>query len=380
MRILLAIPSLHLGGAETQFVHLANGLHQRGHQVIVAAFSSGGPLESALRGPKLHTLAKTSRLDNLAVFRRLAGLAREFRPDVYYGFLTLPNLMGALLRLTRPGLGLAFGLRASDMDLKRYGAAASLSTALERQASRLAGLAICNSEAGRAHAQRQGYRPGLLRVVPNGIDTKRCRPDRALGLPLRQEWGAGEGRLLIGLVARLDPMKDHPTFLEAAARLATTLPEVRFVCVGGGPRNYEAELRERAEALGLAGRIIWAGPQTDMPAVYNALDLLCLSSTFGEGFPNVLGEAMACGVPCITTAVGDAVLVVGETGEVAPRGDAPALAQAMLRQLGRLEREGDGLRATCRERVETKFTLDRMVGKTEALLKSLCGAPRTPQP
>ncbi len=372
MRILLAIPSLHLGGAETQLVHLANGLHRRGHQVLVAAFSSGGPLESALCGPRLHALGKTSRLDNLAVFRRLAGLAREFRPNVYYSFLTLPNLMGALLRLARPGLGLAFGLRASDMDLKRYGAAASLSTALERQASRLAGLAICNSEAGRAHAQRQGYSPSLLRVVPNGIDTMRCRPDRALGLPLRQEWAVGEDRPLIGLVARLDPIKDHPTFLEAAARLAATLPEVRFVCVGGGPRDYAAELRERAEALGLGGRLTWAGPQTDMPAVYNALDLLCLCSQ-SEGFPNVLGEAMACGVPCVTTDVGDAALVVGQTGVVVPKGDAKALAQGMLHQLARLEHKGDALRTACRERIGANFSVERMVKETEALLQNLCG-------
>ena len=110
-----------------------------------------------------------------------------------------------------------------------------------------------------------------------------------------------------------------------------------------------------------------------MPAVYNALDLLCLSSAYGEGFPNVLGEAMSCGVPCVTTDAGDAALVVGDTGLVAPRGDAPALAEALLRQLARLEHEPADLSASCRERIGANFSLGRIVAATEALLAGLGG-------
>lgn len=375
MRILLSIPSLQQGGAERQFAELATGLARRGHEVLALTLEAGGPLESSIHGAQVLHLSKQTRLDNLRILFALAGLLRRKQPQVHYAFLAAPAVLGGVLRPFFPATRLIVGIRATRVNFSRYayGRAGRLMDHMQDFVARRADGVITNSQAGRRDGLERGLAPSRCHVVPNGIDTERCRPDRSLGLPLRQQWNVGEGRPLIGLVARLDPMKDHPTFLEAAARLAATLPEARFVCVGGGPRNYAAELRERAEALGLAGRLIWAGPRTDMPAVYNALDLLCLSSTFGEGFPNVLGEAMACGVPCVTTDVGDAALVVGETGVVVPKGNAEALAQGMLRQRARLEREGDGLREACRQRIETNFNVERMVEETEALLQNLCG-------
>ena len=375
MRILLSIPSLQQGGAERQFAELATGLARRGHEVLVLTLEAGGPLESSIHGAQVLRLNKQTRLDNLRILFALAGLLRRQQPQVHYAFLAAPAVAGGALRPFFPSTRLVVGIRATRVNFSRYayGHAGRLMDCMQNFVARQADAVIANSHAGRRNCLEQGITPSRCHVVPNGIDTVRCRPDRTLGLPLRQEWGAGEGRPLIGLVARLDPMKDHPTFLEAAARLAEALPEARFVCVGGGPRDYAAELRERAGALGLHDRLVWAGPRTDMPAVYNALDLLCLSSTFGEGFPNVLGEAMACGVPCVTTDVGDAALVVGETGEVVPKGDAEALAQGMLHQLARLEHKGDALRTACRERVEANYSVERMVKETEALLQNLCG-------
>lgn len=382
MRILLSIPSLALGGAERQYAELARGLSARGHEVLCAVLGQGGPLESELGGARLVLLEKRSRLDNPRMALRLAGLLRSFRPHAHYAFLSTPCVLGALLKTLFPATRLVMGVRATPVDHADYscGRAGALLHRLESGLSPLADLVICNSEAGRAHAVSRGMAPDKLRVVPNGIDTARCRPDRALGLPLREEWGAAPHVPLIGLVARLDPMKDHANFLKAAALVAGSRPEARFVCVGGGPEGYARELRQAAESLGLAdkmaGRLVWAGARGDMPRVYNALDLFCLSSAYGEGFPNVLGEAMACGVPCASTDVGDAALVVGETGAVAPRRDPEALARAMLVQLERLEREGEGLRRACRARIVENFSVERMVERTEALLLGLAGGER----
>lgn len=375
MRLMLAIPSLERGGAEAQFVRLVNGLRRKGHQVCAVVLGSGGPFGRQMEGPA-HCLGKDSRLGLPFAVGKLAALAWRERPEVYYGLLPMPNLMGAALKILRPGLRLVFGLRASDMRLADYGMASRVVTRLETAAAGLADLVVCNSEAGRSHAISRGVAPGKLRVAHNGIDTARCRPDRALGLPLRGSWGVGAQQPLIGLVARLDPMKDHENFLQAAALVARSRPEARFVCVGGGPREYADGLRRQAQSLGLGEKLIWTGALGDMPAVYNALDLLCLSSAYGEGFPNVLGEALACGVPCVTTDVGDAALVVGGTGAVAPRRDPEALAAALLAQLERLEREGDGLRRACRARVEENFSVERMVETTEALLLGLTKAER----
>lgn len=371
MRIMMAIPSLERGGAESQFVRLANGLRRRGHRVCVVALGAGGPLEAELEGPAPVLLGKASRLDLPATLARLAALALRERPELYYGFLPLPNILGAALRTLRPGLRLAFGLRASDTNLADCGPAARIITGLETAASALAHLVVCNSGAGRAQALARGMAARKLRVVRNGIDTARFRPDRAQGLALRRAWGVPESAPLVGLAARLDPVKDHPGFLRAAALAAQARTDLRFVCVGGGPEGYAGELRAQACGLGLGDRLAWAGSLADMPGAYNALDLLCLSSSCGEGFPNVLGEAMACGIPCASTDVGDAALVVGSAGAVAPRRDPAALAGAMLGLLARLEREGQALGRACRERVEAEFSLERMVAGTEELLLGL---------
>lgn len=377
MRVLLSIPSLLPGGAERQFAELAAGLAARGHAVLAVAMEQGGPLESALGGAQLVVLGKTSRLDNLRTAWKLAGLLRSFRPQAHYTFLTAACVLGGLLKPLFPAIKLVMGLRATEIvhgDYS-YGRAARFMHGLEARLSSMAELVVANSHAGRRDALQRGFRPDRTVVVPNGIDTARCRPDRALGLPLREAWGIQPGELLVGHVARLDPMKDHPNFLRAAALLATQRPGLRFVCVGAGPEGYAAELRSLADGLGLAHRLVWAGGRTDMPAVYNALDALCLSSAYGEGFPNVLGEAMACGVPCCATDVGDAAQVIGDMGGVEPKSNPEALAAGLEGLLDRLGREGEGLRSACRERIVANFGVERMVEDTEARLEKLCAEP-----
>lgn len=374
MRILLSIPSLETGGAERQFAELAAGLARRGHDVLAVALGRGGSLESALGGARLISLDKRSRLDNVRVFLRLASLLRSFRPQVHYAFLPTCCVLGGLLKPFFPSTRLVMGVRATDVvhAAYSYGRAGRLLHGLEARLSGLADLVIANSEAGRRDALARGFKADTTVVVANGIDTGRCRPDRGLGLPLRAAWGVGPGEVLIGHVARLDPMKDHPNFLRAAALLADRRTGLRLVCVGGGPEAYAASLRRQAEELGLAGRLVWAGARADMPAVYNALDLLCLSSAYGEGFPNVLGEAMSCGVPACATDAGDAALVIGDLGGVVPPRDSEALAAGLKALLLRLEREGEGLRTACRERVVAHFGVERMVEATEGLLVRLC--------
>jgi len=378
MRILLSIPSLMPGGAERQFAELAAGLCARGHEVLAVALDQGGPLETALGAARLVVLGKTSRLGNARVAFGLAGLLRSFRPQVHYAFLTSACVLGGLLKPFFPATRLVMGLRATDVDhaAYAYGRAGRVLHGLEARLSALADLVIANSQAGRRDCLARGFPEARTVVLANGIDTGRCQPDRTLGQALREAWGVGPEELLVGHVARLDPMKDHPNFLRAAALLSARRPEIRFVCVGAGPEGYATELRRQAGGLGLGGRLVWAGGRADMPAVYNALDLLCLSSAYGEGFPNVLGEAMACGVPCCATDVGDAALVLGDLGVAVPRREPETLAAGLAALLERLEREGEALRRACRARIVAHFSLERMVADTEALLLKLCDSGR----
>ena len=376
MRVVLLTQTLNVGGAERQVVALACGLLRRGHEVTVAPFYDGGPLETGLHRGQVPVarLGKRGRWDVPAFLWRLSRLLRERRPDVVYAFLPVPNLLAALLRPVMRRSRVAWGVRASDMDLSRYDRVTGLTYRLEAWLSRLADLVIANSESGKAHALRCGFPAAALRVVPNGIDVAAFRPDARLRQETRRALGLEDGQQAIGIVARLDPMKDHDTFLRAAALLAAENSSLRFVVVGDGPVGRAERLRTLAEALGLADRIAWAGRRDDVAALYNAFDVACLSSAFGEGFPNVVGEAMACGTPCAVTAVGDAPLVVGDTGEVAPPRDPAALAGAVRRLLGRLDAQGDILRDACRRRIVDHFSLETMVTHTEALLADMCAA------
>jgi glycosyltransferase involved in cell wall biosynthesis len=368
MRLLLSIPSLAAGGAERQFAALASGLAARGHQVTALTLGPGGPLAQELGGARHLSLGKASRSGLPRAVLALAGLLRHLAPDAHYAFLPGACVPAGLATLLAPGPRLVFGVRASG--LRGLPPAGRLLRWLEARLSRRAALVIANSRAGHEDCLARGFPAERLAVAANGIDTARFRPERALGAALREQWGAGDPATpLVGMAARLDPMKDHATFLTAAAALARRMPEVRFVCVGGGGEGYARSLRLRAQELGLAERLVWAGPRADMERVYNALDVCCLCSAYGEGFSNALGEAMACGVPCAATNVGDAADVIGGTGALVPPGRPEELAKALC---GLLERGGAArLGAGARARAVAEHSLAGMVLRTEALLAGL---------
>lgn len=371
MKVVFLIRALTYGGAERQLVALARGLHARGHQVRVAVFYVGGPLEADLRqaGVPVIVLNKRGRWDMFGFLLRLAACLRGERPDVVHGYLAMSNALAVLLRPLHGGR-VVWGLRASERDETQYGWNARADRWLQRTLARFPDLIIANAHAGRDDAIRAGYPADRLIVIPNGIDTERFVPRPELGEPLRRSWGVGPGERLVGRVGRLDPQKDYPTFLRALAHVVQQRPAVRAVCVGSGPQELERKYQALAQSLGIAERVIWAGARPDMPAVYNALDLLVSSSAFGEGTPNVVAEAMACGIPCVATGIGDSATVIGDAACIVPPGDPQALAAAMLRQLDALDR-GVVARDALRQRIVTRFSLEALIDRTEAALQPL---------
>lgn len=369
--VLFLLRSLGVGGTERQVVTLAAGLTERGCRVAVATFYPGGVLAAdlAAAGVAHLSLGKAGRWDVAGFLARLLRLVRARRPDVVYGMLPVPNLAVLTLHALRRRPRLVWGVRATEMNLSAYDRLTRLAYGLEARLGRLADRIVVNAEAGRRHAIEAGLPAERLTVVANGIDTERFAPDAAARDRLRAEWGVTGDAPLLGLVARLDPIKDHATFLAAAAMLADRQPAARFVCVGAGEAAYAARVRGRAADLGLGDRVIWADERDDMPSVYSALDLLVLTSK-GEGFPNVLAEAMACGVPCVSTDVGDAALIVGETGRVVPVGDTEALAAACEAMLAG-DRAWPDL--ACRDRVERLWSRAAAAERTLDVLLDVCG-------
>lgn len=339
----------------------------------MATFYPGGPLEQDLHeaGVPVRSMNKRGRWGVLGFLLRLARLVREERPDVLHGYLGVPNILAVLLKPLFPHVRVVWGVRASNMDLGRYEWLTRLSYKAERQLSRFADRIIANSYAGRDYAVANGFPKGKMVVVPNGIDTNRFHPAPEARRRVRAEWRISEDEKLIGLVGRLDPMKDHPTFLEAAALLARKRWDVHFICVGSGPAGYRRGLHALSKRLSLAERLIWAGARRDMPAVYSALDIATSSSSYGEGFPNVVGEAMSCGVPCVVTDVGDSAWIVGETGAVAPSGDPEALAACWMKIIDEPPEVQSQIGLDSRRRIVYNFSLDRMIKQATETLKSL---------
>jgi glycosyltransferase involved in cell wall biosynthesis len=164
--------------------------------------------------------------------------------------------------------------------------------------------------------------------------------------------------------------------LQAAASFARENSDARFVCVGDGPAGYRLRLTSFADSLGLADRVLWVGRIDDMKAAYNAFDIATLSSAFGEGFPNTVGEAMACGVPVAATDVGDVRAIIGDLGEVVVPKNPELLCAAWRRLRQRLVRE-PGLRKEGREGIVANYGLDTMVRRTEDILSQLTAGRRT---
>lgn len=194
---------------------------------------------------------------------------------------------------------------------------------------------------------------------------------------VRAEWCTSEKSILIGMVGRMIPKKDQETFLKAA-HLIKDMNNIYFVCVGEGDSGYQGKLIELSKALDLEKKVIWAGLRKDMPFVYNALNILTLSSAYGEGFPNVVGEAMACKVPCVATDTGDAVQIVGKFGFVVPPKDPQALAEGWKKILTLPEKELNILRNRARDRIINNFNTHRFVERTTTFLRSVAFSHQAP--
>ena len=364
------IRSLGHGGAQRQLVTLAKGLKRLGHQVTVVTFYPGEPFENELIDARIgvRSLGKRGRWDLARSTVRLLSIVRHERPQILHGYLGTANLLTIVPRLLSRPLKLIWGVRASDMNLNYYDWLVKLSFLFECTLSAFADLIIANSQSGRDYYIKHGFPSNKIVVIHNGIDINRFKPDSEERKRVRDEWGIPEGIKLIGNVARLDPIKDHFTFLNAALLLAQGRRDVRFVCIGDGSTEYREQLLDYANRSGLEGIVSWVGSRTDMPAVYNALDVV-VSSSMSEGFPNVLGEAMACGVPCVATNAGDSALILSTiSGTVVPIKDSRALADGITRIL---ESGGTPAASLLRQRISDIFHEDHMVKTTEQAAMSL---------
>jgi glycosyltransferase involved in cell wall biosynthesis len=363
-----------MGGAQRQLCAMARGLVGRGHEVQVAVFYREQNHEEELlqSGAQLLHLQKRGRWDNFGFLVRLWRTVRHNRFDVIYGLLSVSNLLVVALRLTGVPAATVCGVRASDMLSGRYDWLSNLALRLERALAPRADLVIANSRAGQRFLDPHTSHRNII-VIENGIDVDRLCWSAQARVGFRERLGIGPETALIGMIARLDPMKDHENFLQAAARVLREKPDARFLCVGEGPAERKRYLKQLAEQLSLHSAFQWLDKVDDVCAVYSALDVLCLSSAYGEGFPNVVAEAMACGVPCVATNVGDTDRILSDADFLVPARDPDAAATAILAAL----RQGRSKAEVRMQKIRSEFSVDALAAKTEAALAAVVREKRT---
>jgi glycosyltransferase involved in cell wall biosynthesis len=360
-------------------LHIITGLNDGGAEAVLHRLISHDPLDEhhvvSLTGLGKYGPLLRERVVEVTALEMPRGrvtpgglwalwrAVRRSKPDVIQTWMYHADLLGGVAgRLA--GLPLVWGIHNTTLEPGRSARSTILVAQLCAWLSRWVPRRIvaCAQASVQVHAAL-GYDRGRMAVIPNGYDLGRFRPDAEARERLRREWDVPGDMPLLGMVARWDPQKDHANLIEALRQLQQRGATFRAVLVGSGVDESNAGLMSALCQAGLAERVRPLGPRPDIPAVMNALDVHVLSSAYGEAFPNVLAEAMACGTPCVTTDVGDAAHIVGSTGWVVPPKDSQALAQALHAALSERSNLGAWLQrqSACRTRIAANFSIDAMV-------------------
>jgi glycosyltransferase involved in cell wall biosynthesis len=379
MKILHTITGLAVGGAELMLLRLLAASDRNRFTPSVISLMPEGPVAARLAElpVPVHSLGMAQGRPNLAGLRELARRAHALAPDLIQGWMYHGNLAGTAAwwwqgrspRLVWSVHHSLTGL-AEEKPLTRW--LISLSARLSRLPQ---AIVYCSHASARQH-EALGFAAGRSLVIPNGIDTALFRPDAAARARLLAIAGIPADRPLVGVVARYHPMKDHANLLQAAGQLRARGIDLQLVLLGRGLDDANEELRQTARACGVLDRLTLFGERSDVPELVPGLDVLVSPSAWGEAFPLAVGEAMASGVPCIVTDIGDCAWLVGDAGAVVPPRDPAAVASALGALLQAAPTVRRDLGARGRGRVEANFALPRIVQRYQELYRSLSETSR----
>lgn len=370
LHICHVITGLDVGGAETLFCQLLEKTSALGlEHTVVSLRQEGGGSARVSRVAQLHHLRMRPGSLHLRHMRDLRRILRASRPDVVHGWMYHGNIMASLATLGT-GIPVVWGVHATLDGFKTEKRSTSFVILAGKYFSRGTRRIIYCSRTGQFDHERFGYAASRSVMIPNGFDTNRFAPDPTARARIRREVNIPEHAVAIGLVARVHPVKDHQNFLQAAARFLNFNKDVVFVLVGNGASRDNAELTRLVASLGLQNHVRLCGHRSDMAEIDNALDIAS-SSSRSEAFPMVLGEAMACGTPCVATDVGDVREMIGDTGIVVPPRDPAALSDGWVKlvALGVVRRRVLGERA--RTRIVERYSLASIAAQYAELYASV---------
>jgi glycosyltransferase involved in cell wall biosynthesis len=373
MKIVHVITGTGLGGAEVMLDTVLRALGP-GYASQVVSLQPLGPVGERMRarGVVIDTVGMRAGVPDPRAVLRLTRLLRGIGPDLVHTWMYHADLVGGIAARLAGVRRVAWAIHNSTLD---PGVVKASTRAVVRACAALSGrvpdaILCCSDVARRIHVG-YGYPDPRIEVIPNGLDIGRFAPDPHARHRLRAELGIAPEAPLVGLVARWDPQKNHAGFLRAAAAVRAARPETRFVLAGTRIEDGNPELAALVGAHGLRDAVRLLGPRDDVPQLMAGLDLLVSASVYGEAFPIVLGEAMACGVPCVATDVGDSALIVADTGRIVPPSDDAALAGAIVALLGATPEARRALGERARERIAGNFDIERVARRYEAFYDRL---------
>lgn len=359
LKVVHVIVGLGVGGAENMLFRLLAAMDKDKFQSEVISLTDEGQIGAKISalGIPLYSLGMQDGKAKLKDFMQLTRLLRKLKPDCVQTWMYHADLIGGLAAKLAGVKKIAWNIRCSRLTKEDTSRSTLLLANLCAKLSRRApDRIICCSEASRITHTGLGYDSSKMRVIPNGYDLSAFKPFPFARDEVRSELGLPLQTPLIGLVARFDPLKDHLNFVEAAAILSKIRKDVHFVLCGSEITIQNAKLFSWIEERGLTDKFHLLGRREDVPRLNAAMDVASCSS-FSEGFPNVIAEAMACGTPCVVTNAGDSSLIVGNTGYVVPARDPQKLAEGWEKMLALSHQERNDLGAHARRRVEEMFEI-----------------------
>lgn len=378
IRILHVTSGLGVGGAETMLFRLVQSLHRHeGHEHAIVALTDGSSFDFVSLGVPVEFVDLRKMVNLLSGLVRLRQTIRRHEPDVIQAWMYHGNTASTLL--APRNVPIVWGIHHSLHDLENEKLTTRVLIKAGATLGKWSNVRKIVYVSGKSQTQHcvHGYPAAKSIVIPNGFNCAEFLPDDNVRVSIRRELGFGEHHLLIGNFGRYHPVKDHDLLLRAFATIAKDFTWARLLLVGTDMTAANSELIALIHLLGIEGRVLLLGPRHDMPRMYNALDLYVLSSK-SESFPIVLGEASACGVPSITTDVGDAARIVGETGRVVPPSCIDGLCGALRQMLSLDSLERRYLGARARKNVVDRFGLSMVVRSYAELYEDLVGVGEKP--
>lgn len=369
--ILHLITDLFTGGAEMMLYKLMSATDRRYFNPVVVSLMDYGILGKRIEalGVPIYAIGMSQGRPNLYSLWRLVRLVYNLRPALIQGWMYHANLAALFAsRFTRGHIPVLWNIRQSLYDINAEKRMTAMLIRLSARLSLKPRWIIYNSSVSANQHEQMGFAARRREVIPNGFDCDIFKPSISARYRLRKFLNLDEKTTLIGLIGRYHPMKDHANFLRAAKELVVQYPDVHFILAGRDVDETNTSLTKIVKAAGLTERVHLLGERTDIPEITAGLDIAS-SSSYGEGFPNVIGEAMACGVPCVVTDVGDSAWLVSDTGIVVPPRDPYAMAKAWAKLIdcgfeGRTKLGWAG-----RNRIISYFSLKQITQRYEALYK-----------